>query len=179
VWIGYGKVAPSLRRRPPVSLGIAKRAESCFIWITGCELMFLGTLQSALAGKCIKAAVTHTHTHTHKHNTYEGRLESSWTHITSSRNFVEMRWRSLFRSTSVGKRCSSYNALPTSRKRAANRWSLRNFLPRSSLFMVWKDQKLDVARSELYGGCCEGVPLIYFFLAEHRIQSPHAISCLY
>jgi hypothetical protein len=47
---------------------------------------------------------------------YEDRLESSWTHfITTSRNFVEVRWRSLFRSTSLGKRCTSYNASPTSR----------------------------------------------------------------
>jgi hypothetical protein len=54
--------------------------------------------------------------------TYEGCLESSWTHlITSSRNFVEVRWRSLSRSTSLGKWCTSYNASPTSRKRAADR----------------------------------------------------------
>jgi hypothetical protein len=53
---------------------------------------------------------------------YEGRSQSSWTHlITLSRNFVEVRWRSLFRSTSLGKRCNSYNAPPTSRKRAADR----------------------------------------------------------
>jgi hypothetical protein len=73
---------------------------------------------------------------------YEGRSQSSWTHlITPSRNFVEMRWRSVFRSTSLGKRRISYNAPPTPRKRAADRWSLRNFLPRSSLFMVGKTQK--------------------------------------
>jgi hypothetical protein len=36
---------------------------------------------------------------------YEGHLQSSWTLlITPSRNFVEVRWRSLFRSTSLGKR---------------------------------------------------------------------------
>jgi hypothetical protein len=36
---------------------------------------------------------------------YEGRLQSSWTHlITPSRNFTEVRWQSLFRSTSLGKR---------------------------------------------------------------------------
>jgi hypothetical protein len=34
-----------------------------------------------------------------------------------SRNFVEARWRSLLRSTSLGKRCTTYNAPPTSRKR--------------------------------------------------------------
>jgi hypothetical protein len=81
---------------------------------------------------------------------YEGRLQSSWTHvITPNRNFVEMQWRSLFRSTSVGKRCTSYNAPSTSRKRAADRRSLRSFLPRSSLFMVGKAQKSHGARSEL------------------------------
>jgi hypothetical protein len=81
---------------------------------------------------------------------YEGRLKSSWTHlITSSRNFVEVRWRSLFRSTSLGRRCTSYNAPPTSLKRATDRWSLRNFLPRNSLSMVGKAQKSHGARSEL------------------------------
>jgi hypothetical protein len=34
---------------------------------------------------------------------YEGRLQSSWPHlIIPSRNFVEVRWRSLFRGTSIG-----------------------------------------------------------------------------
>jgi hypothetical protein len=81
---------------------------------------------------------------------YEGRSQSSWTHlITPSRNFVEVQWRSLFRNTSLGKRCTSYNAPPTSPKRAADCWSLRNFLPRSSLFMVGKAQKSRGARSEL------------------------------
>jgi hypothetical protein len=104
-------------------------------------------------------------------NIYEGRLRSSWTHlITPSRNFVEVRWRSLFRSTSLGKRYTSYNAPPNSRKTAADRWSLRNFLPRSSLFMVGKAQKSHGTRSGLYGGCSNGVPPIHFFQAEHRIQ---------
>jgi hypothetical protein len=111
---------------------------------------------------CIAGQYTHTH---------QGRLHSSWTHlITPSREFVEVRWRSLFRSTSLGKRRTSYNAPPTSRKRAADRRSLRNFLPRSSLFMVGKAQKSHGARSELYGGCSNGVPPIHFFQAEHRIQ---------
>jgi hypothetical protein len=56
---------------------------------------------------------------------------------------------SFFRSTSLGKRCTSYNAPPTSRKRAADSWSLRNFLPRSSLFVVGKAQKSHGTRSEL------------------------------
>jgi hypothetical protein len=101
----------------------------------------------------------------------EGRLQSSRTHlITPCRNFLEVRWRSLFRSTSLGKRFTSYSAPPTSRKRAADRWSLRNFLPRSSLFMVGRAQKSHGVRSELYGGCSNGVPPINFFQAEHRIQ---------
>jgi hypothetical protein len=62
---------------------------------------------------------------------------------------VEVRWRSLFPSTYLGKRCTSYNAPPTSRKRAADRWLLRNFLPRSSLFMVGNAHKSHGARSEL------------------------------
>jgi hypothetical protein len=76
----------------------------------------------------------------------------------------------LFRSISLGKWCTSYNAPPTSQKRDADRWSLRNFLSRSSLFMVGKAQKLHVARSGLYGGCSNGVPPIHFSQAEHRIQ---------
>jgi hypothetical protein len=75
-----------------------------------------------------------------------------------------------FRSTSLGKRCASYNAPPTSPKRAADRWSLRNFLPWSSLFMVGKAQKSHGARSGLYGGCSNGGPPIHFSQAEHRIQ---------
>jgi hypothetical protein len=83
---------------------------------------------------------------------------------------VEVRWRSLFRSSSLDKRCTYYNAPPTSRKRAADRWSLRNFLLRSSLFMVGKAQKWHGARSGLYGGCSNGVPPIHVSQAEHRIQ---------
>jgi hypothetical protein len=102
---------------------------------------------------------------------YEDRLQISWTHlITSSRNFVKVRWRSLFRNISLGKRCTSYNAPPISRKRAADRWSFRNFLPRSSLLMVGKDQKSHGARSWPYGGCSNGVPPIHFFQAKYRIQ---------
>jgi hypothetical protein len=86
-----------------------------------------------------------THTHTH-----EGHLQKSWIHlIIPSRDSEEVRWRSLFRSTSLGKRCTSCEAPPTSRKRAADRWSLRNFLPLSSLFMVGKTQKSHGLRSEL------------------------------
>jgi hypothetical protein len=90
--------------------------------------------------------------------------------IASSRNFVEVRWRSLFRSTSLGKRCASYNAPPPSRKRAADRWPLRNFLPRSSIFTVGKAHKSHGDRSGLYGGCSNGVPPIHFFQVEYGIQ---------
>jgi hypothetical protein len=81
---------------------------------------------------------------------YEGHLQSSWTHlITPIQNFVEAWWRSLFQSTSLGKWCTSYNAPPTSQNHAADRWSLQNFLPWSSLFVVGKAQKLHGMRSEL------------------------------
>jgi hypothetical protein len=49
-------------------------------------------------------------------------------------------------------------------------WLLRDFLPRSSLFMVGKAQKLHGARSGLDGGCSNGVPPIHFFQTERRIQ---------
>jgi hypothetical protein len=60
---------------------------------------------------------------------YEGSLKSSWTRlITPSRNFVELRWRPLFRSTSLGTRCTSYNAPHTSRNRKrSNKTSPRTF----------------------------------------------------
>jgi hypothetical protein len=49
-------------------------------------------------------------------------LKIWWTHlIIPSRNFLEVRWRSLLRSAFLGKRRTSYNAPPTSRKRAADR----------------------------------------------------------
>jgi hypothetical protein len=94
---------------------------------------------------------------------------------------VEVRWRSLFRITSLGKWCTSYNAPPTSLKRAADRWSLQN-LPRSSLFMVEKVQTSHRARSGLYGGYSNGLPPIHFFPSrtQNSIQiSPHAISRLF
>jgi hypothetical protein len=103
---------------------------------------------------------------------YEGRLKSSRTRlITPRQNFVEVRWLSLFRSTSLGKRCTSYNAPPTSRKRAADRWSLRNFLPQSSIFMVGLAQKSHGARSGLYGGCSNGVAPISVSASITTLQS--------
>jgi hypothetical protein len=80
---------------------------------------------------------------------YQGRLKSSWTRlITPGWNFVDVRWQPLFRSTSLGKRCTSYNAPPTSLKRAADRWWLWNFLPPISIFMDGKGQKSHGMRSE-------------------------------
>jgi hypothetical protein len=108
---------------------------------------------------------------------YEGRLQSSWTHlITPSGNFVEVWLRSHFRSTSPGKRYISYNAPPTSQKRAADRWSLRNFLSRSSLFMVVNAQKSHEARSKLNSvfvlkKWIGGTPL------EHPPYSPDLAPC--
>jgi hypothetical protein len=66
---------------------------------------------------------------------------------------------SLQRSTHFSKMCCT-----------ADRWSLRNFLLRSSLFMVGKAQKSHGTRFGLYGGCSNGVPPTHFFPAEHRIQ---------
>jgi hypothetical protein len=83
---------------------------------------------------------------------------------------VEVRRRSIFRSPSFGKRCTSYNASPTSLKCAAGRWSLRNFLPRSSHFVVGKAQESHGVRSGLYDECSNGVPLIHFSQAERRIE---------
>jgi hypothetical protein len=82
---------------------------------------------------------------------YDGRFKSSWTRlITPSRNFVDVRWRSHFQSTSLGKRCTSYNAPPTSGKKCvADSWSLRNSLPRSSNSTVVKAQKSHRTRSDL------------------------------
>jgi hypothetical protein len=77
-------------------------------------------------------------------NFYEGRLKSSWTHlVTPSRNFVEVRWRSLFRSTSLGKWFTSYNAPPTSPKRSASKF-LASELP----FHGWKSP--EIAWSEVW-----------------------------
>jgi hypothetical protein len=47
-----------------------------------------------------------------------------------------------FWSTSLGKWCTSDNVPPTFRKRAADCWSLQNFLPQSSLFMVGKSPEI-------------------------------------
>jgi hypothetical protein len=102
---------------------------------------------------------------------YERRLQSSWTHfITPSGNFVEVQRQSLFRNTSLGKRCTSYNATPTSRKRAADRWSHPNFFPRCSYFIVGKAQKSHGTRYGLYNVCSNGVTQIHFWQAKHRIQ---------
>jgi hypothetical protein len=64
---------------------------------------------------------------------------------------------------SLDKQCSSYNTPPSSRKCAADRWSLWNFLPQSSLFMAGKGQKSHGARCGLYGRCSTGLPPISTF----------------
>jgi hypothetical protein len=46
----------------------------------------------------------------------------------------------------------------------------RNYLPRSSLFMVGKAQKSHGATSGLYCGCSNEVPPIHFFQDETKIQ---------
>jgi hypothetical protein len=68
-----------------------------------------------------------------------------------------------------------------SRKRAADRWSLRNFLPRSSLFTVGKAQKSHGARSE--SNSMFGLEKVDRWnpISTSTIQSrsrPHAISGL-
>jgi hypothetical protein len=86
---------------------------------------------------------------------------------------VEVRWRSLFRSTSLGKRCTSYNAHPL----------LENVLqtvcrklqePRSSLYMVGKAQKSHGVRSELHGICSNDVPPISVSASIAAFQSRNA-----
>jgi hypothetical protein len=102
---------------------------------------------------------------------YKGHLQSLWTHlITLGWKFVEVRWQSLLWSISLGKLCTSYNAPLTSQKRAADCWLLLNFLPWNSLFMMGKAQKSHGARFGLYDRCSNGVLLIHFFQAKHRIQ---------
>jgi hypothetical protein len=63
---------------------------------------------------------------------YEYRLISSWTH--------------LFRSTSFGKQCTSYNAPPTSRKHAADYLPelliTSKFLASELLFHGWKSPEI-------------------------------------
>jgi hypothetical protein len=112
---------------------------------------------------------------------YEGRLQGPRTHlITPSRNFVEVRWQSLFRSTTLVKRYASCNTPPTSGKRAADGWSLRNFLPRSSCSSL---EKPEVAWGEMWMELCvrlgkhESVKLHYNIRDRVQISS-HAISGL-
>jgi hypothetical protein len=77
----------------------------------------------------------------------------------------------------VGKRHTSYNTPPTSRKRAADRWSLGKFLAsESSLFMVGKAQKSHMARSDLNSvfdleKWIGGTP------SEHLLYSPDVAPC--
>jgi hypothetical protein len=101
---------------------------------------------------------------------YVGGLQSSWTHlITQSQNFVEVRWRSLYRSTSLGNRCISYNAPPTSRKLSYGRFKepllgWRNNLSGESAMRDWK-AAMDVLTE------ISGTPL------EHPPYSPDLAPC--
>jgi hypothetical protein len=75
---------------------------------------------------------------------YEGRLKSSWTRlITPSRNFVEVRWRSLFR-------------VPP--------------LASDALLTTFHPLLENVLQTIDHFGCSDGVPPIHFFQAEDRIQ---------
>jgi hypothetical protein len=101
----------------------------------------------------------------HKNYKYECRLQSSWTHrITLNWNFMEVWWRFLFWSTSLGKRHTSYNAPPTSQKCAADHWSLLNFLPQGSLFM---GQNLNWILCSAWKKWISGTPL------KHLPYSPY------
>jgi hypothetical protein len=112
----------------------------------------------------------------------EGRLKVSWSQLLSpSRNFVEGRWLSPFRSTSLAKRYTSYNAPLTSRKRAADCWSLRNFLPRSSLYMVGKPRNLMGWDLDCMANILMGFHRSTFSKAKKNSIKilPHAVSGLF
>jgi hypothetical protein len=108
---------------------------------------------------------------------YEGHLKSSWTHlITLSQNFVEVQWRFLFWSTSLDKWCTSFNTPPTSWKCAADHWSLWNFLPQSSLFMVGISP--EIARGEIWTESCAGLEKVDGGTPlEHLPYSPDLTPC--
>jgi hypothetical protein len=57
---------------------------------------------------------------------------------------------------------------------ASGGWWSRWFWPRSSLFMIEKPQKSHGARSGLYGGCSNGVPLISVSATIAAFQSRNA-----
>jgi hypothetical protein len=83
---------------------------------------------------------------------------------------------SFFRITSLGKQCTSFDAPPPSRKRTADRWSLRNFLPRSSLLVVGKAQKSHGARSD-WILCSAWKNWISRTPLEHPPYSPDLAPC--
>jgi hypothetical protein len=108
---------------------------------------------------------------------YEGSLKSSWTHIiTPSRNFVEVRWRSLFQSTSLGKWCNSYNIPPISRKRVADRLPQASGGTSELPFHDWKSPeiawgKIWTVRRKRIGKWIGGTPL------EHPPYSSDLAPC--
>jgi hypothetical protein len=74
---------------------------------------------------------------------YDGRLKSSWTHLnTPSRNFVEVWWRSLFRSTSLGKRCTSWQRSTHFSKTCCRPLISSKFLTSELPFHGWKSQEI-------------------------------------
>jgi hypothetical protein len=80
-----------------------------------------------------------------------------------------VRWRSLFRSTSLGKRCTSYNAPPTSRKRSYGRFKRTLF--RMAEQYCWS---VSVARLKSDNECAHrdrGTTL------EHPSYSPDLVLC--
>jgi hypothetical protein len=91
---------------------------------------------------------------------YEGRLQSPGTHlITPSWNFVEVQWRSLFRSTSLGKQCSTHFSKTCSIPLITSK-----FLAPELPFHGWKSP-------ELHGGCSNGVPPVHFSKPNTRFNS--------
>jgi hypothetical protein len=107
---------------------------------------------------------------------YEGHLQSLWTRlITTSQNFMAVRWQSPFQSTSLGKWCTSYNTPPTW-KCAANYWSLWNFLPQSSLFMVGKPRNC-VGWNLNWILCSAWIKWIGGTPLEHPPYSPDLTPC--
>jgi hypothetical protein len=91
---------------------------------------------------------------------YEGHLKSSWTDIILSRNFVEVRLWSPFRSPLAS------DALLTTLHPF-----IENVLQTADHFEIsCLGAPFSWFETGLYGGRSNGIPLIHFFQAEHRIK---------